>query len=174
MQAFLESFFHWLGIQVDTLEIKEEGEDLFIRIETPDSPILIGQHGKNMEALKHLLWRIAERKLEKYIHVQLEVNDYMKAKDERLFRFLESKIAFSMSTWTSVKMPNLSPFERKKAHNYIFEKKIEWLTTHSEGEGEERALVLHYSGKIVPVIQKTTHSTTSRDIDSLSEDGVGI
>jgi predicted RNA-binding protein Jag len=94
-------------------------------IKTPDSPLLIGQHGKNIEAFSHLIGRIAEKKLGKFIHVHLEVNDYMKAKDERLFRFLESKIAFALSSGKSIRMPNLTSFERKKAHNYIAEKKIE-------------------------------------------------
>jgi predicted RNA-binding protein Jag len=78
-----------------------------------------------MDVFKHLLGRVAEKKLGKFIHLHLEVNDYMKSKDERLFRFLESKISFVLSTGKSIRIPNLSAFERKKAHNYISEKKIE-------------------------------------------------
>lgn len=134
MKAFIQSFFEGLGIQVDSLTVVEEGDDIHIDIKTPDSALIIGQHGKNIDVFKHLLSRVAEKKLGKYIHLHLEVNDYMKSKDERLFRFLESKIAFAMSTGKSIRIPNLSAFERKKAHNYISEKKIEGLTTKSEGE----------------------------------------
>ena len=95
----------------------------------------------------------------------------MKAKDERLFRFLESKIAFVMSTGKSVKIPNLSAFERKKAHNYISEKNINNLTTKSEGEGEERALVLSYTGTIVPITHHSgSNKSSTSDLDSLSLD----
>jgi predicted RNA-binding protein Jag len=179
MQVFLKTFFEGLSIQIDKLEVTEQGEDLSIRIETPDSPLLIGIHGKNMEALNHLLGRISEKQLGRYMHVHLEVNDYMKAKDERLFRFLDSKILFVMSSGKTVRMPNLSSFERKKAHNYIAEKDIAWLSTRSEGEWNLRSLSLSYTGALVePTISSHTPShqdrPTERVMIDLSEDGVGI
>ncbi len=67
-----------------------------------------------------------------FVHVHLEVNDYIKSKEEKMFRFLDSKIAFIMSTGKSTQIQNLNSYDRKKAHNYISEKKIEKLTTHSE------------------------------------------
>lgn len=174
MKAFTQSFFEGLGIKIDSLSVVEDGDDLSINIETPDSSLIIWQHWKNMEVFKHLLSRVAEKKLWKFIHLHLEVNDYMKSKDERLFRFLESKIAFVMSTWKSIKIPNLSPFERKKAHNYISEKKIEWLSTKSEWEWEERALMLSYTGKLIQNTPVQAERSSSKDIESLSLDGVGI
>lgn len=49
----------------------------------------------------------------------------MKAKDDRLFTFLDGKIAWVMQSGKSTQIKNLSSFERKKAHNYISEKYIE-------------------------------------------------
>lgn len=63
MKAFLDAFFSNIGINITSLEIKEEADDLSIRIETPDSPLLIGIHGKNIEAFQHLIGRFAEKKL---------------------------------------------------------------------------------------------------------------
>lgn len=63
MQEYLSTFFTGLGIAVTNLTVTEEADDLSIRIETPDSPLLIGQHGKNIESFQHLIGRIAERKL---------------------------------------------------------------------------------------------------------------
>lgn len=174
MKAFTQSFFEGLGIKIDSLTITEEGDDISINIETPDSSLIIWQHGKNMDVFKHLLGRVAEKKLGRFIHLHLEVNDYIKSKDERLFRFLESKISFVMSTGKSIRIPNLSAFERKKAHNYISEKKIEWLSTKSEGEWEERALMLSYTGVLVANTQNQKERSPSSDIDSLSLEGVGI
>jgi predicted RNA-binding protein Jag len=81
-------------------------------------------HGKNIEIFQHLLSRMIERKTEKFIHVHLEVNDYMKMKDEKLFRFLDSKITLVTSTGRSIRMPSLTSYERKKAHGYIADKNI--------------------------------------------------
>ena len=89
-------------------------------------------HGKNLETIQHLLGRMAEKVRGKFIHLHLEVNDYMKAKDTRLFSFLDSKISFAMTTGKPVSLGNLSSFERKKAHHYIGEKHIENLFSKSE------------------------------------------
>ena len=49
----------------------------------------------------------------------------MKQKDERLYQFLDSKIALVTSTGKDVQMPSLTPYDRKKAHGYISSKMIE-------------------------------------------------
>ena len=180
MQAFLQEFFSNLGITITSLEVKEEWEDVSVRIETPDSPLLIGVHGKNIESFQHIIGRLAEKKLGHFVHVHLEVNDYMKAKDERLYTFLDGKIAWVRESGKSFQIKNLSSFERKKAHNYISDKKIDWLSTKSEWEGDARIIVLAYSGEIksVALSAPTSHiaksTNHSPDIADLSEDGVGI
>ena len=125
MQELIEKFFRGLGIELTSVTLREESDDLFVRIETPDSPLVIGMHGKNIEIFSHLLGRMCEKKLGHFIHLHLEVNDYMKAKEERLYKFLDTKIAFALETGKTLKIPNLTPYERKKAHNYISEKHIE-------------------------------------------------
>ena len=179
MKAFLETFFLNLGITLTTLDIKEEADDLSIRIETPDSALLIGMHGKNIEAFQHLIGRFAEKKLWHFVHVHLEINDYVKAKDDRLFAFLEGKISWVMQSGKSTQIRNLSSFERKKAHNYISERHIEWFSTKSEGEGDSRILVLSYTGILKEAEKPKIHVAPVRNIapsspPSLSEDGIGI
>lgn len=180
MQAFLQEFFSNLGITITSLEVKEEWEDISVRIETPDSPLLIGVHGKNIESFQHIIGRLAEKKLGRFIRIHLEVNDYMKAKDERLYAFLDGKIAWVRESGKSFQIKNLSSFERKKAHSHISDQKIEWLSTKSEWEWDARMIVLTYSGtlnssvspKPIPHIAKTNAHTPDRA--NLSEDGVGI
>lgn len=178
MKAFLETFFLNLGISITAIEVQEADDDLSVKIETPDSPLLIGIHGKNIEAFQHLIWRFAEKKLWRFVHVHLEVNDYMKAKDDRLFHFLDTKIAAVMQNGKPTQIKNLSAFERKKAHNYISEKHIEWFSTKSEGEWENRMLILSYTGPLKevekPKISQAPTKRLSASLASLSEDGVGI
>ena len=81
MQVRIETFFRDLGITLESCSVKEDGDDLSVELRTPDSPLLIGMHGKNLEAFQHILGRIAEKELGRFIHLHLEVNDYMKAKD---------------------------------------------------------------------------------------------
>jgi predicted RNA-binding protein Jag len=176
----VRSFFSGLGIVIEDITITHTDTDLHVRLQTPDSALLIGMHGKSLEAFQHILSRIVESTVAGHVHLHLEVNDYMKAKDERLFRFLDSKIEFVISTGKSSRVPNLTSYERKKAHSYISDKKIAWLSTHSDGEGSERAIVLDYSGEIqkVPIEihspKPTLSQTPQKSPDLISEDGVGI
>jgi predicted RNA-binding protein Jag len=171
----VNDFFLGLGISLTSVNVVLADDEANIKIETPDSALLIGMHGKTLEALGHLLGRMIEKISKKYIHIHLEVNDYMKSKDDRLYRFLDSKIAFVTSTGKSIRIPNLNSFERKKAHGYIAEKTIMGLSTYSDGEKTERVLVLEYGGAITPREQTHVHDTKpAHTLEELPEDGVGI
>jgi spoIIIJ-associated protein len=176
--AFVRTFFTGLGITITILTVDTVWDNIDIRIETPDSALLIGMHGKNIETIQHLLSRILEKQVGNFVHIHLEVNDYMKQKDERLYQFLDSKIALVRSTGKSIQMPSLTSYDRKKAHGYIAEKGIEWLSTKSEGEGVSRVMTLSYTWPITTA--KTprpsmTHVVTPRNIwADITDDGVGI
>jgi predicted RNA-binding protein Jag len=176
--AFVRTFFTGLGITITTLTVDCEWDNIDIRIVTPDSALLIGMHGKSIESIQHLLSRLLEKQFENFFHVHLEVNDYMKQKDERLYQFLDSKIALVRSTGKELQMPSLTSYDRKKAHGYIAEKGIEWLSTKSEGEGSSRVMTLSYTWPITAA--KTprpnmTHVVTPRNLwVDLTDDGVGI
>jgi spoIIIJ-associated protein len=130
-------------------------------------------HGKNIEIFQHLLSRMLERKTEKHIHVHLEINDYMKQKDEKLMRFIDSKIALIQSSGQSIRLPSLTPYERKKAHNYIADMRIDGLSTQSEGEGASRTLVLSHTGSIVDKPSQASPSPAKSET-LISDDGIGI
>ena len=178
VQNHISQFFTGLGIVVEGLTVEMIDSDINVSVQTPDSALLIGMHGKNIESFQHLLSRTLEKYVGHHVHLHLEVNDYMKSKDERLYRFLDSKISFIMSTaGKTARIPNLTSYERKKAHGYISEKGIAWLKTRSDGEWAERALFLEYTWEIVkPTLTKpiSTPSTSSSNLDNLSEDWIGI
>lgn len=92
--------------------------------------------------------------------IHIEINDYLKLKDERLYHYIDSKIAEVIHTKTSIVLNQLTSYERKKVHDYIRSKNISSIQAHSEGEGSERRLHLVF---------KPTSNTMN-----LSEDGVGI
>jgi predicted RNA-binding protein Jag len=61
VSSLLIAFFQGLGIAYTDIQIRLEGQDAFVDIQTPDSALLIGMHGKNIEALQHLLSRMIEK-----------------------------------------------------------------------------------------------------------------
>ena len=174
----IREFWTGLGITTTSITIDTVWDDINIRVETPDSALLIGMHGKNIEAFQHLLSRMIERKTSKFVHVHLEVNDYMRQKDQKLMRLLDSKIVLTQSTGQSIRIASLTPYERKKAHSYIADKQITGLSTQSEWEWVDRALVLSYVGSIVGQSNQVSvpipPASTAKPEALISDDGVGI
>lgn len=169
LTSLVETFFSGMGIQIDDLSVTESVDSVDIVLKTPDSSILIGMHGKNMIAIRHFLGRMIEKHKGEFFHVHLEVNDYMKEKEERLFRFLDKKIAIARSSGGKVAVANLDSFERKKAHNYIQSLAIDGLSSMSEGEKQERTFFIVYTGTLAPKTTQTSSSSLTLD-----EEGIGI
>ncbi len=174
----ITEFWTGLGITTTGIIVDIVWDDINIRVETPDSALLIGIHGKNIEAFQHLLSRMIERKTSKFIHVHLEINDYMKQKNEKLMRLLDSKIALTQSTGESIRIASLTPYERKKAHSYIADKQITGLSTQSEWEWADRALILSYTGPLAgqssQVSMPIPPASPAKSEALISDDGVGI
>lgn len=170
-----KNFFTLMGISLEdvTVECQDEKKKIYlIQVKTPDSKILIGIHGQTLEMTKHLLARILEKKLDTSLLIHLEVNDYLQAKDEKFYRYLDSRVAYAMRSWEEVSLPNLSSYDRKKAHGYIFDKKIEWFKTFSVGEGKDRELHLIYTG---PKTVNASPAPVARKVTiTIDDDGIGI
>ena len=170
------NFFTLMGLALEDVivECQDEKKGIYlIQVKTPDSKILIGIHGQTLEMTKHLLTRILEKTLGESFLIHLEVNDYLQAKDEKFYRYLESRVAYAMRSGEEISLPNLTSYDRKKAHGYISDKKIEGLKSFSVGEGKDRELHLVYTGPKLA----TTHSSTSvarKLVEMIDDDGIGI
>ncbi len=171
-------FWAWLGITLEKCETHITGEDVDIRIETPDSALVIGMHGKSLESFTHILSRMIEHVTGSFVHVHLEVNNYMKARDEKMYRFLDSKITLVMSTGNPAHIENLTAYDRKKAHSYISQKALAGLSTHSEWEGALRHIVIEYSRElhqgVPPTVPQISTPVAHVPVEDLTEDGIGI
>lgn len=123
LQNICSTFFECFWVSYENIELLEDQENIYrIILQTPDSALIIWPHGKNLEHFTHILKLIISKKLWRYIHLHLEVNDYLQEKDARLYRFIESKIDILIKTWKEVVLPQFSSYERKKVHSYVSEK----------------------------------------------------
>ena len=60
IRTLVEQFWKGLGITLEQCETRITGEDVDIRIQTPDSALVIGMHGKSLESFSHILARMIE------------------------------------------------------------------------------------------------------------------
>lgn len=115
-----------------------------VKIQTNESAILIGPHGRTLDELQSLLQQVIEGESEMRILIHLEINDYLEEKDRRLYNIVEKKISDVTRTGGEDVFHDLNGYERKKVHAYVSDKNIEGLETHSETDDEGKR-VLHIS-----------------------------
>ena len=156
----VESFFEKLCIDIDSLEVIQEEENIFyVKIQTPNSSLLIGYSGKTLEDIRVILKNILRSTAEtsENIVIHIEVNDYLIKKDEKLFDFVRKKVEIVQKTWQEVILPFFSAYERKKIHSFILSLKNDGITSKSSGEWKQRRIC----------ISKKVNHLTSIDLDAI-------
>lgn len=145
VETLVKEFFEKLDISLDSIEVnsEEEHENIYnIKIMTQESGLLIGPHGKNLDAIQNILKLVCCQATGEKIKLHLEVNDYMKSKDDRLFDFIKSKISYVEKSGKDIKLPFYSAYERKKIHWYVSDYGNDSIFTKSIGEWKDRRLYI--------------------------------
>lgn len=143
IEKITNDFFKWLDINIDEIIVTEQEENIFlIKIETPDSGLLIWNHWKTFNDILHILRLIISNNSEEKMKIHLEINDYMKSKDERLQWFIESKIKYVESSGNDLKLPYYSAYDRKKIHGFVSDNNNDDIYTKSIWEGSSRRLYI--------------------------------
>lgn len=136
-------FFKNFWIKFEELNVIKKEENIFlIKIQTPDSWKIIWPHGKNLDPISSILKLIILKNIENSdkIKIYIEVNDYLKTKDDRLKDFIISKIKIVEKTGTDLKMPFFTPYERKKIHDIVSNYWNPSIFTQSIWEWKERRI----------------------------------
>lgn len=143
-RKYLESILNSMGIEqfnieVRTIGIGQESEIHYV-IDSSENPLLIGTKGHTLEALQTLIKNLIGSYTKDYIVVTLDIGSYRANRIHQL-EILATKTAKSVAkTKIAVKLDPMNSFERRVIH----EKLSDWrdVYTESEGEGEERAIVI--------------------------------
>lgn len=142
IKSLIEEFFKKLNITIEFLEIFDENEKNIytIKVKTNDSGLLIWHNGKNLDSIQTILKLIISNKLWEKTKIHLEINDYIKTKDNKLFDFIKWKIEYVKKSKKDFCLPFYSAYERKKIHQYISEMNDNSIFTKSIWEWKERRL----------------------------------
>ena len=142
-KKYLEGILNALniGYQIEARSVNNETEIHYI-IDSYENSLLIGVKGKTLEAIQTLLRSLLSVYTKDHIVCTLDIGGYRENRKRQL-EILATKTAMSVvKTKTSAKLPHMNSFERRIIH----EKLSSWkdVYTESEGEGEERAIVIKY------------------------------
>ena len=141
-RKYLESILNSMGIEHFNIEVRTIGQESEIHyvIDSSENPLLIGTKGHTLEALQTLIKNLIGSYTKDYIVVTLDIGSYRANRIHQL-EILATKTAKSVAkTKIAVKLDPMNSFERRVIH----EKLSDWrdVYTESEGEGEERAIVI--------------------------------
>lgn len=125
-------------ITIDEYE-GDEGE-LILDITGDDLAVLIGRHGRNLDALQFLVSTITMRKLGMRYPLVIDVEGYKNRQRAKLESMAQSSANRVAHTGRSIKMRPMSPYERRIIH--IALRNDDRVTTCSEGEGPARHVVI--------------------------------
>lgn len=145
IKILAEEFFSNLWIIFESVEVSKREEKYFtIKIETKESGKLIWNHGKNLDAISVILKKILIKnlKVDEKIKFYVEINDYIKTKNDRLKDFVLGKVKILDRNWEDIIFPYFSPYERKKIHDIVADLNRPEIFTKSIWEGKERRLHL--------------------------------
>lgn len=117
----------------------EEGE-LILDITAPDLAVLIGRHGRTLDALQTLVSLLVSRKLGFRYPVSIDVEGYKSRRHDKVVSMANSAASRAISQDRSISLPPMSAYERRLVH--IALREDDRIETHSEGVEPERRVVI--------------------------------
>ncbi|MDR2733194.1 MAG: protein jag [Spirochaetota bacterium] len=134
---YLAGMFDLMGFDVD-IEVDNNGQDrVFIELFSPDSGLIIGKHGKTLEAIQMLVNTVGARVPGSHQRkCVIDIENY-RAKRESTLTDLAHRVAQEViRTGRPRLLEPMNPFERRLIHLALQnETQVE---TKSEGEGQHR------------------------------------
>lgn len=118
----------------------DETESYRVHIETEETGLLIGFHGKTLESLQILLGIIVSKALDNWVRVYVNVGDYREKREEALMLMAQHAAERALTMGRPVELANLSASERRVIHLTL--SGDERVETESEGEGTRRTLLV--------------------------------
>lgn len=131
-------YFNVGEVTIDEYE-GDEGE-LILDITGDDLAVLIGRHGRTLEALQFLISAITVRKIGYRYPVIIDVESYRNRQRQKLEALAKSTANRAASQGRSMKMRPMTPYERRIIHVALRDDSR--VETASEGEGAARHVVV--------------------------------
>ena len=136
----LSEMFDNMQIDVSIEMRRKNGNEISYTINSSENPILIGKNGKTLENIQFYVRNIVNTYSEERQIVLVDIGGY-KANRRKQLEILATKTAKEVAkTKVEAKLKPMNAYERRIIHTKL----AEWrdVTTVSEGEGQDRHLVI--------------------------------
>jgi spoIIIJ-associated protein len=139
-QEFLAETTQLMGLKTDVVVTEVIPGEVSLDIRGDGLALLIGRHGTTLDALQLLVAVVANAGLNEGTRIIVDAENYRARRREMLEAMATSHAAKAKETQQEVVIPGLKAFERRIVHLTL--KEDPEVETYSEGEGEERCIVI--------------------------------
>lgn len=136
---YLQEITQKMGIS-STVSVEETKDQVIFHIETEKAGLVIGKHGKVLNALQSLAQVLLHRHAKTKFIAVVNVGDYRERRENALRELAERTALKVRRTKQPVFLEPMPASERKQIHFYL--SKDESVVTHSEGNEPHRYLVV--------------------------------
>lgn len=140
-KAFLEGILQAMDVEFQMeLRQKDNGREIHYAIQSNQNALLIGREGKTLLALQYLLRSYLSTFVQFQVLVSLDIANYHE-NHKRQLEIMATKTAKEVAkSGIEVKLDPMNAYDRRIIHTKL----SEWrdVETISEGEGENRALII--------------------------------
>lgn len=140
VQDLTQDFLDRLQIAGTIMVNTDETDAYRVHIQTEETGLLIGFHGKTLESFQMLLSAIISKKIGEWARVYVNVGDYRERREENLMYMAQRAADRALESGRAIELPRLSASERRVVHLTLSgDDRVE---TESVGEGNQRILLV--------------------------------
>ncbi len=140
VKQITEDLLSRIGVMGTVTVDIDETESFRVHIETEETGLLIGFHGRTLESLQIILGIIVSKELNTWVKVYVNVGDYREKREEALMLMAQHAAERALAAGREIELANLSASERRVIHLTLSgDDRVE---TESVGEGNRRTLLV--------------------------------
>jgi spoIIIJ-associated protein len=141
-KRYLEDLLSFFGLNTDVTARCAPDEEV-IELNVPSTHLngfLIGQRGETLRSLQFLLSMSLKNKDAELVRVNIDVANYKQHRADRVADQVKEWCEQVMASGEPLHLKPMTPVDRRTAHRVVSD--FPSLTSHSEGEGRDRHLVI--------------------------------
>lgn len=121
-------------------EYDGENGELILDVNGGDLAVLIGRHGRTLDALQMVLTSLMSSRIKFYYPIVVDIESYKSRRKKKLIDMARSSAARAKERGGKVTLSPMNAYERRIVHLALVND--EGVVTHSEGEDPERRVVI--------------------------------
>ena len=139
--SYLRGIFALFGETESSIdEYDGENGELILDVNGGDLAVLIGRHGRTLDALQMVLTSLMSSRIKFYYPIVVDIEGYKSRRRKKIEDMARSSAARAKERGGKVTLSPMNAYERRIVHLTL--RDDDGVVTHSEGEDPERRVVI--------------------------------